>query len=126
MREKKNSLADGVFEIWSWKIIVPGLMIPPRDLKIGTDGVFQTCLQRKKKKTGYSDERKSRIEKEARYWPGEKCRSWVVIASVERKTESKTGVCGRIMEIKTCSSKDSVWVGKIIRVFIKFYLILKG
>ena len=50
MRGKKNYLADGVFEIWSWKIIVPGLMIPPRDLKIGTDGVFQTCLQRKKKK----------------------------------------------------------------------------
>ena len=118
-------MADGVFEIWSWKIIVPGLMIPPRDLKIGTDGVFQTCLQRKKKKS-YSDERKSRIEKEAGYWPGEKCRSWVVIASVERKTESKTGVCGPIMEIKTRSNKDSVWVGKIIRVFIKFYLIFKG
>ena len=56
---EKNSLADGVFEIWSWKIIVPGLMIPPRDLKIGTDGVCQTCLQRKKKKRkGYSDKKK--------------------------------------------------------------------
>lgn len=80
----------------------------------------------KEKKKSYSDERKSRIEKEAGYWPGEKCRSWVVIASVERKTESKTGVCGPIMEIKTRSNKDSVWVGKIIRVFIKFYLIFKG
>ena len=50
----------------------------------------------------------------------------MVIASVERKTESKTGVCGPIMEIKTRSNKDSVWVGKIIRVFIKFYLIFKG
>ena len=88
----KNSLADSVFEIWSWKIIVPGLMIPPRDLKIGTDGVCQTCLQKEKKKKGYSDERKSRIKKEAGCWPGEKCRSWVVVARVERKTESETGV----------------------------------
>lgn len=88
--EKKKFLWLTVFEIWSWKIIVPGLMIPPRDLKIGTDGVCQTCLQRKKK--GYSDERKSRIKKEAGYWPGEKCRSWVVIASVERKTERNWGL----------------------------------
>ena len=124
---EKNSLADGVFEIWSWKIIVPGLMIPPRDLKIGTDGVCQTCLQRKKKKKEkVTVIRKSRIKKEAGYWPGEKCRSWVVVASVERKTESETGVCGPTMERKTRFSKDLVWVGKIIGVFIKFYLILKG
>ena len=60
MRGEKNYLADGVFEIWNWKIIVPGLMIPPRDLKIGTDGVFQTCLQRKKKKLQWWEKKQDR------------------------------------------------------------------
>lgn len=41
-------MADSASGISSWKSIAPGPLICPRDLKIGTDGVFQTYLQRKK------------------------------------------------------------------------------
>lgn len=121
----KNSLADSVFEIWSWKIIVPGLMIPPHDLKIGTDGVCQTCLQKEKKKkvTVMREKAGSRRRLDAGLEKNAEAGWWSPAWSGRQRAKR---VCGPMMERKTRFSKDLVWVGKIIGVFITFYLILKG
>lgn len=94
----------------------------PRDLKIGTDGVSRPVC--KEKKVTVMKE-KSRIRRRPDTGLEKNAERWVVIASVERKTGNKTGVCGPIMEIKTRSNKIRCG-GKIIKSVHKMCLILRG